>query len=58
MKKVYSIKCNKYGKPKNSKTSNIFREILVLPIIYCSKKDTIYKKEETTETKKILGLIV
>ena len=48
MKKLYSIKCNKYRKLENPEVTCIFDKTLVLSIIYdkCSSKDKKICKEE------------
>ena len=60
MKKLYCVICSKYRKFEKPKITNILEKTLVLSII-CSKcksdHEKIFKKEETTEMLKILGLI-
>ena len=60
MKKIYCVICGKYRKFKNPKISYIFEKTLVLTIIcskYENKDEKIFKKEESIEILKILGLI-
>ena len=60
MKKSYCVICGKYRKFKNPKISYILEKTLILYIIFnkCKNKDKkIFKKEESIEILKILGLI-
>ena len=60
MIKVYSTNCKNYNEFKKPKISYIFEKTLVFSIIChkCSTKHKrIFKKEESTKTLKILGLI-
>ena len=57
MKKIYSIKCNKYGKFNDLKKSYIFNETLVL-FLNCDKCNKIFKEEESIRILKIVGLII
>ena len=59
MKKFYCIICGKHRQFINPKISYIFKNTLVLSIICskCKNKDgKIFKKEESIEILKILGL--
>ena len=60
MKKLYYLICAKYKKFEKPKISYILERAVVLSII-CSKckneNEKIFKKEESTEIRKILGLI-
>ena len=56
MKKIYCVICSKYRKFEKPKISYLFEKALVLSII-CSKcENELFKKEESTEISKILGL--
>ena len=62
MKKLYCVICGikKYKKFEKSKTSYLLQKTLVLSIICskCKNEDgKIFKKEESIEILKILGLI-
>ena len=60
MKKLYCIICRKYGKFETPKISYLLEKILVLSIIFsaCKNEDEkIFKKEDSMEILKILGLI-
>ena len=60
MKKLYYLICAKYGKFEKPKISYLLERAVVLSII-CSKckneNEKIFKKEESIEIRKILGLI-
>ena len=60
MKKLYYLICAKYRKFEKPKISYLLERAVVLSII-CSKckneNEKIFKKEESTEIRKILGLI-
>ena len=60
MKKLYYLICAKYKKFEKPKISYLLERAVVLSII-CSKckneNEKIFKKEESTEIRKILGLI-
>ena len=60
MKKLYCVICCKYRKFEKPKISYVLEKALVLSII-CSKCKNeggkIFKKEESVEILKILGLI-
>ena len=50
MMKIYCNVCNKYGKFKNLKLSNIFKKLLGLSIVYskCRHEDKkIFEEEES-----------
>ena len=55
-KKIYYVKCNKYGKFKNSKISYIFDKTLVL-FLFMVSRVVMIKKEELIDVLKILALI-
>ena len=60
MKKMDCTECNKFRKFEKPRLSYIFNETLVIYII-CGKcggnNDTVFKKEESTEILKVLGLV-
>ena len=60
IKKLYSVACSKYRKLEKPKISYLLVKILVLSII-CSKckneDEKLFKKEESIEILKIIGLI-
>ena len=60
MKKLYSVFCSKYRKFEKLKMSYLLEKTSVLSII-CSKykkeDEKIFKKEESVEILKILGII-
>ena len=60
MKKLYYLICAKYKKFEKPKISYLLERAVVLSII-CSKckneDEKIFKKEESIEIRKILGLI-
>ena len=60
MKKLYCVICGKYRKFEKPKISHPLQKTLAFSIIFskCKNKDeTIFKKEESIEILKILGLI-
>ena len=60
MKKIYCVICGKYRIFKNPKISYIFQKKTLVLSTICSKcgneDDKIFKKEESIELLKILGL--
>ena len=60
IKKLYSVACSKYRKLEKLKISYLLVKTLVLSII-CSKckneDEKLFKKEESIEILKIIGLI-
>ena len=60
MKKICCVTCGKYRKFEKPKISYILETTLVLSIISCNCKnecEKTFKKEESIEMLKILGLI-
>ena len=59
--KLYCVICGKHRKFKNSKTSHIFKKTFITLFVICSKcknkDEKVFKKEESIQILKILGLI-